>query len=78
VADEVLRLEGIGKSYAIGTSAETAVLHDIDLVLAGGGFYALMGPVRALYSTLSVCSIVRVAAHFSLPEETPTHWTMAR
>jgi lipoprotein-releasing system ATP-binding protein len=52
VADEVLRLEGIGKSYAIGTPAETAVLHDIDLVLAAGGFYALMGPSGSGKSTL--------------------------
>jgi lipoprotein-releasing system ATP-binding protein len=52
VADEVLRLEGVRKSYAIGAPAETEVLHGIDLVLKKGTFSALIGPSGSGKSTL--------------------------
>ena len=41
---EVLRLDGIRKTYNAGTPIESEVLHGIDLVLNGGEFCALMGP----------------------------------
>jgi lipoprotein-releasing system ATP-binding protein len=52
VADEVLRLDGIRKSYHVGTPLETEVLHGIDLVLATGELCALMGPSGSGKSTL--------------------------
>ncbi len=52
MAEEVLRLEGIRKSYGIGTPVQMEVLHGIDLALARGGFYALMGPSGSGKSTL--------------------------
>jgi lipoprotein-releasing system ATP-binding protein len=52
VDDEVLRLEGVSKSYGLGTPAEAEVLHDIDLVLEKGEFSALIGPSGSGKSTL--------------------------
>jgi lipoprotein-releasing system ATP-binding protein len=52
VADEVLRLEKISKSYAVGTPAESEVLHGIDLTLVHGEFAALIGPSGSGKSTL--------------------------
>jgi lipoprotein-releasing system ATP-binding protein len=52
VDDEVLRLEGVSKSYALGTPAEVEVLHDIDLTLEKGEFSALIGPSGSGKSTL--------------------------
>ena len=52
MADEVLRLDAIRKSYAQGTPAETEVLHGIDLVLKKGEFAALIGPSGSGKSTL--------------------------
>jgi lipoprotein-releasing system ATP-binding protein len=52
VVDGVLRLEGVSKSYGLGTPAETEVLHDIDLVLEKGEFSALIGPSGSGKSTL--------------------------
>jgi lipoprotein-releasing system ATP-binding protein len=49
---EVLRLDGVRKSYAIGTPAETEVLHGIDITLEKGGFTALIGPSGSGKSTL--------------------------
>jgi lipoprotein-releasing system ATP-binding protein len=49
---EVLRLEGIRKSYNVGTPVETEVLHGIDLVMQAGDFLALMGPSGSGKSTL--------------------------
>jgi lipoprotein-releasing system ATP-binding protein len=52
VAEAVLRLEGIRKSYGVGTPAELEVLHGIDLALEKGEFCALMGPSGSGKSTL--------------------------
>jgi lipoprotein-releasing system ATP-binding protein len=49
---EVLRLEGIRKSYNVGTAVETEVLHGIDLTMQSGDFLALMGPSGSGKSTL--------------------------
>jgi lipoprotein-releasing system ATP-binding protein len=51
VAD-VLRLEGVRKSYDVGTPRETEILHGIDMALAHGDFCALMGPSGSGKSTL--------------------------
>jgi lipoprotein-releasing system ATP-binding protein len=51
VAD-VLALEAIRKSYAIGTPVETEVLHGIDLTIGAGEFVALIGPSGSGKSTL--------------------------
>ena len=45
-------LDGIRKSYHVGTSIETEVLHGIDLRLARGEFAALIGPSGSGKSTL--------------------------
>ena len=52
MADPVLRLAGVRKSYGIGTPAETEVLHGIDLELGAGEFAALIGPSGSGKSTL--------------------------
>ncbi|MGP9810313.1 ABC transporter ATP-binding protein [Rhodopseudomonas sp. NSM] len=49
---EVLRLDGIRKSYNVGTPVETEVLHGIDLSLQARDFLALMGPSGSGKSTL--------------------------
>lgn len=51
-APETLRLEGVHKSYNIGTPTEIEVLHGIDLVLRHGEFAALIGPSGGGKSTL--------------------------
>jgi lipoprotein-releasing system ATP-binding protein len=52
VAEPVVLLEGVRKSYNVGTPAETEVLHGIDLALAPGELCALMGPSGSGKSTL--------------------------
>ena len=47
-----LRLEGVRKSYAVGTPVEAEVLHGIDLVIGSGEFTALIGPSGGGKSTL--------------------------
>lgn len=49
---DTLRLEGIFKSYGVGTGSETEVLHGIDLTLKRGEFSALIGPSGSGKSTL--------------------------
>ncbi|HET8730222.1 MAG TPA: ABC transporter ATP-binding protein [Moraxellaceae bacterium] len=49
---EVLRLEGLRKSYNPGTALELEVLHGIDLTLARGELTALIGPSGSGKSTL--------------------------
>ena len=50
--DEVLRLDGVCKSYDKGKPTENEVLHSIDLVLRRGEFAALIGPSGSGKSTL--------------------------
>jgi lipoprotein-releasing system ATP-binding protein len=52
VADEVLRLEKVCKSYSVGTPVEVEVLHDIDMILERGALVALIGPSGSGKSTL--------------------------
>jgi len=47
-----LRLEGVRKSYGVGTAVETEVLHGIDLTLQRGEFAALIGPSGSGKTTL--------------------------
>jgi lipoprotein-releasing system ATP-binding protein len=49
---DILRLEGVKKSYNVGTPIEVEVLHGIDLALAAGEFAALIGPSGSGKSTL--------------------------
>ncbi|MFT4277462.1 MAG: ABC transporter ATP-binding protein [Rhodopseudomonas sp.] len=49
---DVLTLDGIRKSYNVGTPVETEVLHGIDLTMQRGDFLALMGPSGSGKSTL--------------------------
>jgi lipoprotein-releasing system ATP-binding protein len=52
VAEPVLRLEGIRKTYGVGTPVAVEVLHGIDFALDEGEFCALMGPSGSGKSTL--------------------------
>jgi lipoprotein-releasing system ATP-binding protein len=48
----VLRLEGVKRSFGIGTDVEIEILHGIDLVIERGEFCALIGPSGSGKSTL--------------------------
>lgn len=52
MSDEVLRLQGIGKTFNQGTPLESTVLRDIDLRLGRGELTALIGPSGSGKSTL--------------------------
>ena len=52
MGEEILRLEGVRKSYNVGQPSETEVLHGIDLQLERGQFLALTGPSGSGKSTL--------------------------
>jgi lipoprotein-releasing system ATP-binding protein len=52
VAEELLRLVNVSKSYGIGAPSETEVLHGINLLLHQGEFAALIGPSGSGKSTL--------------------------
>lgn len=49
---EIMRLEGIRKSYNLGQPNEVEVLHGIDLTLVDNDFVALVGPSGSGKSTL--------------------------
>jgi ABC-type sugar transport system ATPase subunit len=48
----ILALEGVRKSYNVGTPVEAEVLHGIDLAIEAGEFAALVGPSGSGKSTL--------------------------
>jgi len=50
--NHTLRLDGVRKTYGVGTPVETEVLHGIDTVLERGEFAALIGPSGSGKSTL--------------------------
>jgi lipoprotein-releasing system ATP-binding protein len=52
VAEEILRLEKVCRTYNLGTPAETEVLHAIDLAMQSSEFLALIGPSGSGKSTL--------------------------
>jgi lipoprotein-releasing system ATP-binding protein len=49
---DILRVEGVRKSYGAGTAVELEVLHGIDFALKRGEFAALIGPSGGGKSTL--------------------------
>jgi len=49
---DAVRLEGVRKSFGVGSTLETEILHGIDLRLAPGEFCAVMGPSGSGKSTL--------------------------
>ena len=55
MAEPILRLEEIRKSYNLGLPSETEVLHGIDLSLMRGEFVALIGPSGSGKSTFLRC-----------------------
>ena len=52
MAETVVDLRGVRKSFNVGEPNETEVLHGIDLTLAAGEFCAVMGPSGSGKSTL--------------------------
>jgi lipoprotein-releasing system ATP-binding protein len=52
MAEPLIELRGVRKSYGLGTAVETEVLHGIDLRIERGEFAALIGPSGSGKSTL--------------------------
>jgi lipoprotein-releasing system ATP-binding protein len=52
VAENIIRLEDVRKSYDVGQSSETEILHGIDLSVEQGEFLALIGVSGSGKSTL--------------------------
>lgn len=52
LGEEVLRLQGLRKSYNVGTPLEAEILHGLDLQLRRGELAALVGPSGSGKSTL--------------------------
>jgi len=52
MAERLLELEAVRKSYGIGTEVEAKVLHGIDLTIDRGEFTALVGPSGSGKTTL--------------------------
>jgi lipoprotein-releasing system ATP-binding protein len=67
VANIILALHEIRKSYNVGKVTETEVLHGIDLQLAEGEFCALIGPSGSGKSTLlNIIGLLDRPTHGSL------------
>ncbi|WP_373046651.1 ABC transporter ATP-binding protein [Vulgatibacter sp.] len=52
MSEALLRLEGLRKSYGVGTAVEAEVIHGIDLEVHRGAFAAIIGPSGSGKSTL--------------------------
>jgi lipoprotein-releasing system ATP-binding protein len=65
----VIELQGIRKTYNLGTPVEQEVLHDVDFTLRAGEFAALIGPSGSGKSTLlNIIGLLEraTAGHYTL------------